>query len=199
MRLHQISFLILTLIASTTGCSAMNHGDPKNPKKNPHPLKRYEVIATSEAPGPWDSVKGIVFFDVTNLDCVPRGALTGGQNVPNIGQDFDMASIDGKTWKGYIYTDFLVDEDYFGKGVCRWSATAVTPVFTVHNRNFGAATWLADALIKGAQTDYFKRKDFLDQSPTAYAALDFSVINPEYLKDPGTFFPITVTVRESLK
>ncbi len=60
----------------------MAHGDPKNPRKNPHPAQRYEVIATADAPGPWDSVQGAAFFDVTNVACVPKGAFTGGRNVP---------------------------------------------------------------------------------------------------------------------
>jgi hypothetical protein len=30
----------------------MAHGDPKPPKKNPHSVQRYEVIATPDAPGP---------------------------------------------------------------------------------------------------------------------------------------------------
>jgi hypothetical protein len=174
----------------------MNHGDPKNPKKNPHPVKRYEVTATSEAPGPWDSVKGKVFFDVINKDCVPRDSFTGGQNVPNTGYDFEMTHVDGKTWKGYFYRDMLLDEDYFGQGICHWDATGVTPVFVIHGETFGASTWLEDALRKGPQTDYFRKSAYEDHSLTGDGALDFSAINPEYIKHPDAFFPITVTVKE---
>ena len=185
--------LTLTLI---TGCS-MTHGDPKNPKKNPHPIKRYEVIATADAPGPWDSVGGTVFFDVINVDCVPQASFTGGRNVPNTGYDIEMIRMDEKTWKGYFYRDDLQGEDYFGQGICHWDATGVTPVFTVHGRAFGAATWVEDALHKGPQVDYFKKSDFIDRTPTPYGALDFSAINPDYIKHPDAFFPIMATVKEA--
>ncbi|WP_225563045.1 hypothetical protein [Rhodanobacter sp. DHG33] len=49
----------------------MTHGDPTNPKKNSHPIKRYEITATTDAPGPWDSVKGYIAYEVTNPECVP--------------------------------------------------------------------------------------------------------------------------------
>ncbi|MBD8899989.1 hypothetical protein [Rhodanobacter sp. DHG33] len=174
----------------------MTHGDPTNPKKNPNPVKRYEVTATVDAPGSWDSVKGHIAYEVVNRECVPRGSFTGGQNVPNVGHDFEMTRVDGNTWKGYFYRDALRDEDYFGLGICHWDATGVTPIFTTHGETFGAATWLQDALAKGPQTEYFKKSEFLDKSLSGDGALDFSEKNPEYIKDPGAFFPIIVTVKE---
>jgi hypothetical protein len=55
--MRKILTALVFALTLTTGCS-MTHGDPKNPKKNPHPIKRYEVTATTDAPGPWDAVKG---------------------------------------------------------------------------------------------------------------------------------------------
>ena len=170
----------------------MAHGDPNNPKKNPHPVKRYEVVAMADAPGSWDSVKGIVFFDVVNTNCVPRGTFTGGQNVPNIGLDFEMTRVGEKTWKGYFYRDALQDEDYFGLGVCHWEATQASPVFTVHGSNFTPDSGLENSK---PYTDYFKRSAFADQT-LRDAALDFSPSNPEYTRNPDAFFSITVTVKE---
>lgn len=171
----------------------MNHGDPKNPKKNPHPVKRYEVIATAEAPGPWDSVKGMVFFDVANVDCVPRDSFTGGQNVPNTGYDFEMTRVDEKTWKGYFYRDMLQDEDYFGLGVCHWDVTQAAPIFAVHGENFVPGSGLENVK---PLTRYFKKSEFMDRSQTD-AALDFPAVNPEFVQRPEAFFPITVTVKEA--
>jgi hypothetical protein len=173
----------------------MTHGDPKNPKKNPHPVKRYEVIATADAPGPWDSVRGTVFFDVINKNCVPRDSFTGGQNVPNTGYDFEMTRVDGKTWKGYFYRDALEDEDYFGLGVCHWHVTQASPMFTAHKSNFVLGSGLES--IK-PYVEYFKKSDFLNRS-LLDGGYGTTPTDPEVTQHPDAFFPITVIVREATR
>jgi len=175
----------------------MTHGDPSNPAKNPHPVKRYVVTATSYAPGPWDAVEGVAFFDVINKKCVPMDSFTGGQSPPNTSVHFEMTRMNEKTWKGYFYRDALVDEDYFGLGVCHWDVTSLAPVFTVHSEKFGASTWFEDALHKGAQTTYFKKSEFLDHSLGGDDSLESTASTPEVIQRPSEFFPITVTVKEA--
>ena len=172
------------------------HGDPKHPAVNPHPVKRYEVIATADAPGPWDSVKGMVFFDVVNESCVPSDSFTGGQNIPNTSHDIEMTRVDDKTWKGHFYRDALQDADYFELGVCHWDATGVTPIFITHGEQFSASTWVEVALRKGAQTTYFRKSDFLDSARTM-DGLGTSSANANVVKNPDEFFPIAVTIKEA--
>lgn len=174
----------------------MTHGDPKHPKKNLYPVKRYELTATADAPGPWDSVKGYIEYEVSNRECVPRDSFTGGQNVPNVDFGFEMTRVNEKTWKGYFYEDLLQDEDYFGLGVCRWSITTVGPQFIVHGESFTSGDALSVLLRKGRETEYFRKKDFTDQSFTGDGALPYSDKNPKYIDNPAAFFPITVTVKE---
>ena len=194
MPLRAAAALILT-IALTTGCSAM-HGDPKNPEKNPHPVKRYEVTATVDSPGPWDSVKGVVFFDVVNAECVPQDTFTGGRNVPNTSYDFEMVPIGRNTWRGYFYRDALRDDDYFGKGVCHWDAAQVAPDFKVDGVGFGSSQLVDDAL-RSPQTDYFRKSDLSEQVKDLDSAPAFSVTRPEYKKNPDGFFPVTLTIKEA--
>ena len=193
MHLRLIGSLLFSLTL-TTGCS-MTHGDPRNPTKNPHPVKRYEVIATVDAPGSWDSVTGVVFFGVINVDCVPQGALTGGRNVPNIDYDFEMTRVDEKTWRGYFYRDMLQNEDYFGLGLCHWDATGLGSKFTVHGANFTPSEGLKEALKARQYTEYFKKSDFLNHSLTD-VGYGTTTTDPEVAKHPDAFFPIMVTVKE---
>lgn len=174
----------------------MTHGDPKNPKKNPHAVKRYEVTATADAPGPWDSVGGTVFFDViNNEDCVPRDSFTGGQNVPNTGDHFEMTRVDEKTWKGYFYRDALQDEDYFGMGVCHWDATGVGADFAVRGEKFNSSFLVKDFL-EGPQISYFKKSDYGEQALVRYGAPNYSPLRPEYTQNPTAFFPVTISIKE---
>lgn len=173
----------------------MTHGDPTHPKKNPHPVKRYEITATADAPGPWDSVKGYIVYEVSNRECVPRGSFTGGQNIPNIDFDFDMTRVDDKTWKGYFYEDLLQDEDYFGLGACHWSVATIAPKFTVHGSSFTPGDALSVFQSKGQETEYFRKADFLD-STRKLNGLPYLDTRPEFRKNPEEFFPVTVTVKE---
>ena len=196
MKLHQVAATAMVPLAIAAGCS-MAHGDPNNPKKNPHPAKRYEVTATADAPGPWDSVKGYLEYQVINSECTPEDKFLGVHAMPRlVGHDFEMTRVDDKTWKGYFYQDFILDEDYYGLGVCHWNVASVSANFTVHGRAFGSGDIFQALLNNASQVSYFKKSDFLDRSPNPYGALDFSASNPDYVKNPGAFFPITVSVKE---
>lgn len=175
----------------------MTHGDPKNPKKNPHPVKRYEVTATADAPGPWDSVSGTVFFDLVNLACTPEDKFLGVHAKPrDVAIDFEMTHVDERTWKGYFYRDAMLDEDYYGLGICHWDATSVSAGFTAQGIDFSSGALMDEFLHKNSQTEYFKKSSYGDHNLIDIGTLDFSSDNPEYVKSPNAFFPITVTVKE---
>jgi hypothetical protein len=179
----------------TTGCS-MTHSDPKNPKKNPHPMKRYEVTATADAPGPWDSVKGVAYFDVINISCVPQDSFTGARDVPSNGYDFELTRIDNKTWKGYFYQDFFVDEDYFGQGVCHWDTTGVGTVFAVRGEKFSSSFLLKDFLDRNPQVSYFKKSAYGDQTLVRYGAQAYFPLDPNVIEHLDAYFRITIAVKE---
>lgn len=174
----------------------MTHGDPENPKQNPHPVKRYEVIATAEAPGPWDSVKGYISYEVVNPACTPEDKFLGVHKLPqDVGHDIEMALVGENTWRGYFYRDFMQDEDYYGLNVCHWDTTSVGGVFSVHGEIFGSGDTLEVLVRKGPQTMYFKKSDFLDRSRTV-GGYGTTPNDPEVTQHPEAFFPITVIVKE---
>jgi hypothetical protein len=180
----------------------MTHGDPKNPAKNPHPVKRYEVTATSDAPGPWDSIEGYIHYDVVKADdgiakCVPMDSFLGEQSVPNIGVDIPMTRVDDHTWRGYFYRDALQDEDYFKLGVCHWDVTSVSVSTTAQGVRFGWGSMLDERLHKGAETRYFKKSVYGDRSFARYGAPDLDPADPEVLQHPDAYFQATIAVKES--
>lgn len=173
------------------------HADPKNPKKNPHPVKRYEVTATAEAPGPWDKVDGYIIYEVVNIQCTPENKFLGVHIKPTeVGVNIEMIRVGENTWRGHFYRDYMQDEDYYGMGVCHWDTTSVTSGFTVHNEVFGSGSVFDDFLRHGSNTDYFKKSEYLDRSLAGDGALSFSSKYPGYIKSPNEFFPITVSVKE---
>jgi hypothetical protein len=194
MKLHQMAAAALLPLAMAAGCSKP---DPEHPAKNPHPVKRYEVIATSEAPGPWDSIEGYISYEVINRKCVPADSFTGGQNVPNTGIDIEMTPVDDHTWRGYFYRDALEDEDYFGLGVCHWDTTGVGITAIAKGVRFNWADMLVSLLHDGQETSYFKKSVYGDRSFARYGAPELTSSDPEVLQRPDAYFRTTLTVKEA--
>ncbi|THD06965.1 hypothetical protein [Rhodanobacter lindaniclasticus] len=176
----------------------MSHGDPDHPDRNPHPVQRYEIIAIAEAPGPWDSVKGYLTYEVVNPACTPENKFLGVHIMPReVGLHIGMTRVDEKTWKGYFYRDYLQDEDYYGLGTCHWDPTSVGGVFVVHGMSFGSGDTLDGLLQKGSETEYFKKSEFLDRSSKigGYG----TILDPAVIRNTEAFFPITVAIREAVQ
>jgi hypothetical protein len=143
-------------------------------------------------------VKGYLGYEVVNKECTPEDKFLGVHELlPAVTLNFEMTKVDEKTWKGYIYSDLIQDEDYYGLGVCHWKVTGVGPEFAVHGETFTSSDTLDVYLHKSPQTEYFKKSEFLNRSLSGDGALVSSADNPKVLQRPGDFFPITVTVKEA--
>lgn len=191
-----VAALVAGLAALPAACSSPMEKHP-DIKLNPHPVQRYELIATVDAPGPFDSVEGYLSYDVTNVECVPKDSFEGARNVPNTSRSFKLTRVDAHTWKGSFYRDLLQDEDYFGLGVCHWDIGTVSPGFVVHGQTFGPGLMLPDLQSSRSLTRYFKVKTFLDRSLTndnAGSALSWSSQDAEVKKQPDQFFAITARI-----
>lgn len=193
--------LACLLAMATLGCSShMKYGiDQSEIRDNPHPTQRYEVVVTSDAPGPWGSVSGAVFYHVTNDDCVPKLPLEGARQIPNTARKFKLTTTDGKTWKGYFYRQMIEDADYFGLGVCHWDIESVGTGFIVHGGVFGPALVLQDMLVPKTYKTFFKKSEFIDTGITGDASewpASYKESMAEVAKDPDAYFPMTITVRE---
>lgn len=171
-------------------------GDPDDPKRNPHPIKRYELIATAHAPGSWDSVTGTLTY-VVNPDCVPEGFHSRGWLVPNVAYRFEMKPVGHDTWKGYFYRDTFQGDNYFGLGECRWDAAHVTAEFAVHGTTFPEVALLyfdKDASFDPKQ-DYFLKSVFSEKAHEGGQAMSFSHYNSDTSTYPERYFTISASVK----
>ena len=196
--------LLLCLAATTTACSSsMKYSVSQSDiHDNPRPQQKYEVIVTSDAPGPWDSVEASVLYTVTNDECVPLTPIEGARLTPDTLRTFKVTSSDGgKTWIGYFYRDAIEDADYFGRGVCHWDVESVGPSFTVHGENFGPDADLSEMLTAKTYTTNFLKAQYFDKAitdnlPATGRRMNDAEAVAEVARDPGAFFPMTITVKE---
>ncbi|MGH8159819.1 MAG: hypothetical protein ACREPQ_17005 [Rhodanobacter sp.] len=179
----------------------MTHGDPKNPKKNPHPKERYEITFTiRDAPGPFDSITASAAYEISNKDCVPTQPISGANPSPSPIISFDVTHVNTNTYRGYVYLDLLQDEDYYGLGVCHWALTSAGPDIKVRNVNFGGS--LDSGEIAGQKTViWYQWKPYYNNPPASAssssplaAGVPLSVY--EQSKDKSKYFSVELTARK---
>lgn len=186
--------LALMLSLPLAACSSPMNAQP-DIKLNPHPVQRYEITVTTDAPGPFDSAKGYAGYQVGNVDCVPKDAFEDARNVPNMGHDLALTRVGDKTYTGYFYLDQLQDADYFGLGVCHFDLTSVWAGFEVHGMTFGAIV-SADALSAQKPTVWYTpKKTYFDANQHAHGFA--APMNDFIAKNADQFFSVTVVVRRA--
>jgi len=92
-------------------------------KRNPNPTQAYEITALIEhAPGPFEVVKGFAQYSAPNCTYM-LDRVAGVPTIPEQTLPVDFAKADEGTYVGTVYLDAMLDDDYFGQGVCKWGLT----------------------------------------------------------------------------
>lgn len=97
-------------------------------KLNPNPKQAYEIVLTIEnAPGPFAVVEGRAQFDVVNEDeCGHINPTSGTAERITSNEPFALRKVSDTEYRGIVYFDLMQDEDYYGRGVCRWELSRVS-------------------------------------------------------------------------
>lgn len=97
------------------------------PKRSPRAVP-YDISLTVEsAPGPFKYVRAAMSYRVEDERCLPRlGGMSGTRVTARQFIEVDLKQVDPQTWRGRFFDDLLVDEDYYGLGVCRWRLAGVS-------------------------------------------------------------------------
>lgn len=199
--------LLLLLCAAVIGCSNTNHdlstmNHELDVKSNPHPVQRYELTVTVDAPGPWDKITGTAIYDISNEQCIRYNDFEGVYMRPaTVGRDFVLTKVGAHTYRGYFYRDALEGGDYYGKGLCHWDVVAVGPTFVVHALTFVPRVSFdtnraqsGEALDGRTNTEWLKRKEFLDRSLTDANHYWTSLSDRDEV--PGEWFSVGMATRK---
>lgn len=168
-------------------------------KQNPHPKLRYDVTVTIDgAPGPFDSVDGFMQYEVTNKACVPEtgGPMNAMRLAPMANPAIAFKKVWDNTYKGAVYADYFLDEDYFGLGVCHWSLMAVITGLNINMLTLSPDLSSEQLFAQKSVTTYFVRQDYLtnDLKSISIGETSRSHYSADRQKD---IFSITLTAKES--
>ncbi|TDK22677.1 hypothetical protein E2F46_12990 [Luteimonas aestuarii] len=102
----------------------MNNEARPEYRENPSPRQAYRLTMTiKDAPGPLKIIASAAQYDVVNRECLPPPKDNpGGRSSPVPTRDipFELAQVSDGVYVGTVYADAMIDEDYHGRGVCRW-------------------------------------------------------------------------------
>jgi hypothetical protein len=123
-------------------------------KLNPAPKQRYEVTLTVQnPPRKISTVSGTIQFDIEGVmdDCMPYAdKIAGGKPKSSFSRHVTFKRKDDGSFVGYVYSDQLIDEDYYGLGVCRWELSGIKVLF--HAGTLERSAYLEGDEISGEQT-----------------------------------------------
>lgn len=100
---------------------------PPDVKLNPAPKERYEITLTiDDPPEPIQKVTGSIQYNIKDTSCMPTAdRIAGIQPKSSFEAPVDFKRTGDNAFVAYVYADGIIDEDYYGRGVCRWSTTGV--------------------------------------------------------------------------
>lgn len=115
----------IDMTQAASGTTSPERPEAPEYRKNPQPSQAYRITMTLEQPpGPFAHVLGLAQFDVVNPECLPPpDENPGGYSspVPTEGVEIALQKTSDSTYSGVVYADQMLDEDYYGRGVCRWA------------------------------------------------------------------------------
>lgn len=113
------------LFLSVAACSdSMSDKPMPEYKENPTPKQAYRLtMRIDNAPGEFGWIQGFLQYDVVNRECLPPPKDNPGGHQSPLPTRSIPFGLDRTAEGGYtatVYTDGMIDEDYYGRGVCRW-------------------------------------------------------------------------------
>lgn len=173
-------------------------------KLNPNPRRAYVITMKIEgAPGPFAVVRGSAQYDVENApECGRYLSFAGVHPGMTSMEHFPLARVSDTEYEGQVYADLLLDEDYFGRGVCRWRFMQAQVVLkaagTDEETRFLPSLRAEEVYGENSEIRYFRKEIYprdakMDRFPS-FGQMDRSKFAPDISDDD--LFTIKLTSRE---
>lgn len=208
MRARLVRLLGTLILAALAACT--NPSSEARPvfKTNSGANDNYEIALNFDnAPGEFESIKGYAQYSVINHSCLPapRGASGMPASIPMVVRPFTFIAAPEGQLLGKVQTDLMSDEDYYGRGVCRWQLQEVR-VDVRANESEGMTEFVsslsAEALTHGKATaTYHQRRLYPGQVNTtgkkSFGQQDKSKLSPS-ISDRDLFI-VTISPRKVIR
>lgn len=143
------------------------------PKVNPAPSTGYRIhLSIDDAPGTFEIIEMGAQFDVRNEDqCGKIKPMTGTPGRLTTSALIPFTRISDGEYEGVVYLDGMVDEDYFGRGVCHWELSLAYADLIAKDEeqdaNFSIVLDIHDIVNGGSSKRYYPSQFY--QTPEGFA------------------------------
>ena len=161
-------------------------------ERNSHPRVRYQLtMKINKSPGPFDSAKGSMTYEIRNQSCVRPAPISGVRVSQSEYPEFEMKKIAEDTYVGDVYFDLLEGGDYYGLGVCYWRLQSVN-INLMTKSNILRAGFSAKKIQDEQPRDLYFLLDDYEQGdrPKDNSAVPLNENNKKFLDE---FFSVTFT------
>jgi len=102
--------------------AAVHEGTEPLRNLNPAPKQAYEIrVVLKDPPGPFAEVDAAAQYDVSNAaECGEQQPLSGAIPRISTNEKVQLTRVSDTEFAGTVFVDQVLDEDYYGRGVCRW-------------------------------------------------------------------------------
>lgn len=174
------------LFLSLAACGG-NMEEPKI-RLNSSPKEAYELrVQIADAPGDFDWVRATADYGVTNPNCGYIQPISGALIEPRKRVIAPLRRNRDGTFSATFFIDQVLDDDYFGKGICHWQFIAIS-VSAAHSGDMIQASIDQNELDSNTQSiTYFSRRVF--RKPISFG-IDLGTQNREKMPNPEDSFSI---------
>lgn len=169
---------------------------------NPSPRKGYDVrIVLKDPPGPFAEIDAAAQYDVVNAgECGEPQPISGAVPRISTSEAVKLQRVSETEFVGRVFTDQVLDEDYYGRGVCHWKfvETRVSlressdPMAT----SFVAAIDAEEIIERASSATFFSAVHYPKAEIDNYANFGHESLDHVDAKDRGEFFEVVMSATE---
>lgn len=167
-------------------------------KENPNPKQAYHIeMRIQNAPGPFGVVEGAAQYDVQNYEeCGEINRVAGTVSRITVSPEIIWTPKGDGVYEAVVHADRMLDENYFGRGVCRWAMTEIRASLRATGAKgetrFSPSIVAADVFAGNAATSHFVGVRY-PKAETYEDFVDFGVADPSRFKPEFQNGVFTVT------
>ncbi|MBN3858960.1 hypothetical protein GKC56_00075 [Neisseriaceae bacterium PsAf] len=173
-------------------------------RTNPNPQQAYKVeISLNDIPGKLQLHGFVAFYQAQNCTYTTN-RYAGATNSPEKEIEISPHYLSDNSLEGTVYLDAMLDEDYYGQGVCDWQLTSVAAQFRAsedpNDTGFIISGFKNELFPSSSTTLYYLKEDY----PKTYVNgrllegnSDFGLKKEnENMQYGSKWFSITMTIEE---
>lgn len=167
---------------------------------NPQPKQGYEIIYRVEgAPGPFEDTGAFGNYVAQGCHYVAN-AWAGATGTPSRQIPIQVTRIDDHTYAATVYLDAMLNEDYYGNGICQWRLLDLTTGFSAlpgGKSNDFVVEYGHEAIIAGqAVTKHYRAAEYPPGSAHGGGLGLHPTLIDQARSEGKALFTITATARQ---